>query len=139
MIKKILLWLHQLPQHILACIILSMNNKKDIRISTFDNGKIKVYFVEKGVFKCGISLGNYIILHKKYYDRGMLTVKTAKHEYGHSIQSRYFGWFYLIFIGLPSITNNIISRIYKKDEVWYYNRYPEKWADDLGEVHRWDS
>lgn len=28
---------------------------------------------------------------------------TIKHEYGHTIQSKYLGWLYLIIIGLPSI------------------------------------
>jgi hypothetical protein len=95
------------------------------------------------MFKSGASLGNFILLdelYKQYYPekspyRYMLE-NTAKHEHGHQIQSLYFGFLYLLIIGLPSVLNNIRSRIANKDSKWYYSRYPEKWADKLGGVER---
>lgn len=132
----ILSWIWQLPQHLVALVILLLN-KRNHYTRTIDG--ITVHFVEHGVFKCGVSLGKYIILHKMFdtVSEKSLTM-TAHHEYGHSKQSLMFGWLYLIVIGLPSACNNIYSRIYKKDAKWYYNRYPENWADKLGNVHRWD-
>jgi hypothetical protein len=49
------------------------------------------------------------------------------HEYGHSVQSVYFGCLYLIVIGLPSALNPF-------DGIRYYESYPEKWASDIGGV-----
>lgn len=135
---NILKFVWQLPQNIIALIIIGLNKlfHKNVYTKLFDN--IKVYFVEIGVFKCGISLGNYIILHKSYdTSRSQENLETtSKHEHGHQIQSLYFGWLYLFIIGIPSIINNIISRIFKKSARWYYNRYPENWADKLGNVSR---
>jgi hypothetical protein len=133
---SILSWIWQLPQHLVALVILSLN--KGVLYSKTIDG-IKVYFVKRGVFKCGVSLGNFIILDQAYdtiSEKNL--IMTAHHEYGHSKQSLMFGWLYLLVIGLPSVCNNIYSRIYKKDAKWYYNRYPENWADKLGNVHRWD-
>lgn len=65
-----------------------------------------------------------------------------RHEYGHTIQSRYLGPLYLLVIGLPSILGNIWDRInhktwmYSKSCQWYYNQPWEKWADLLGRVDR---
>ena len=65
-----------------------------------------------------------------------------KHEYGHTIQSRILGPFYLIIIGLPSLIGNIYDQIAHKNWslkdscIWYYNQPWEKWADKLGGVDR---
>jgi len=59
-----------------------------------------------------------------------------KHEFGHSIQSKYFGPVYLLVIGIPSALRVIYSKIYysfrKREWTKYYRGYPEKWADSLG-------
>lgn len=142
-ILSVLLWIWQLPQHIVALIILAMNKGDEKYTEVYDykepgDKKITVHYVTNGVFRCGVSLGNYILLHKMYDNRGDHTLMTARHEYGHSIQSKYLGIFYLIIVGLPSACNNIIDRIFNKGYNWYYMRYPEKWADDLGNVNRWN-
>ena len=139
--KKILLFIWQLPQHLLALILkfiwkpVSMEIYKDKKVY-----RIK----QKGI---GVSLGNYIFLHTNYSDQ------TVKHEYGHSIQSIYFGPLYLLFVGIPSaIFNNLWDRLFHKSwsnakrQIWYYGRWPEgcftdtKWkkltADYLGSVKR---
>ena len=62
------------------------------------------------------------------------------HEYGHCLQSKKRGWLYLLVIGIPSICNNLRGRKVYKDMTYeevqkdYYNRYPEKEADELGGV-----
>ena len=67
---------------------------------------------------------------------------TIKHESGHAQQSKRLGIFYLIIIGLPSISGNIFSRLFhkkwepKKRILWHYNLPWEKWADKLGGVRR---
>jgi hypothetical protein len=129
--KKILLYIWQLPQHLLALALIKLWGA----FATEEYQHCMVFRMKKkGV---GVSLGNYIILDENY------NKTTINHEYGHSIQSRYFGWVYLIVIGIPSaVFNNLWDRLFHKNwsstdrTKWYYNRYPEKWADNLGGVKR---
>lgn len=133
--KKILLWLWQLPQHLLALIIwgiLRLMNK--ILIFNHIDGK---WLITVDVPGWGISLGIYIFMDQHY------PKKEWVHEFGHSIQSEYTGPVYLPLVGIPSaVFNNLWDRLFHKNwtwekrHTWYYNRYPEKWADRLGGVKR---
>lgn len=125
--KKVLLWLWQLPQNILGWFI-----SRNAGIKVYDD--ITVHF--KFLFRSGVSLGNYIILDNIYLNFEDLINDTVKHEHGHQIQSMYLGPLYLIIIGLPSMLGNIYSRIFHKDSVWYYKQPWEAWADKLGGVVR---
>lgn len=144
--KQFLLWLWQLPQNLVGFLM----TRKPIHTLDFtcnDGEVIKVYFTNN-VFGCGVSLGNYVILDcSSYYFfvkyRDVYAVKTVNHEHGHQKQSRYLGWLYLIVVGICSaIFNNLFDRLFhkkwanKKRTDWYYSRFPEKWADKLGEVER---
>jgi len=130
MFKNLILYIWQLPQHMLALILIRFSKAEfDEKYQTS-----RVYRTKK-LF--GISLGQYIIMNTHH------DYQTIQHEYGHSIQSLYFGPLYLLIVGLPSITMNIISRIdyrfgNKKFYYNYYNRWPENWADKLGGVNRRD-
>lgn len=136
--KRLLSYIHQLPQNLVALCILAMNHNNAENCCVEG---VKVHFVEKGVFKCGVSLGNYILLHKNYKKRKDLKV-TVMHEHGHQIQSLYLGWMYLMIIGILSASGNMIDRIFHKKWdyesriKWYYNQPWEKWADKLGGVKR---
>ena len=55
------------------------------------------------------------------------------HEYGHSVQSRCWGWLYLPVVGLVSDVRCKLH-LYKDGE--YFEGWPEKQADDLGGVKR---
>ena len=76
----------------------------------------------------GISLGNFI------YGRLPLHKATVLHEYGHCIQSRLLGPFYLFVIGIPSI----LWALWWKPgrSVSYFSFFTERWADRLGGVKR---
>lgn len=135
-LMKGLLWIWQLPQHLIAMIIYIVN------IGKVSKHKIDgiTFYLAKNVFNCGVSLGNYIFMDLdtfRYYPSD-----TIKHEYGHSRQSMYLGWLYLIIIGLPSIIGNIVDRILTKinpkhkDNCRYYDQPWERWADKLGGVDR---
>lgn len=114
-------WLWQLPQHLLALILIKIVGAK----KTKTHGGASVYMTHH-VF--GISLGEYIIVWDESND------VVIRHEYGHTLQSRMLGPAYLIIVGLPSITMNLLSRagILRVDR--YYDRWPEDWADRLGGV-----
>jgi hypothetical protein len=127
----LLKYIWQLPQHLFALLILKLYKKKIY--STYDYKTSKVYVLRGPLF--GVSLGKYIIISTKHNEI------TVKHEYGHSLQSLYFGPLYLLIIGIPSATMNFISSISYmffngKFAANYYKRWPESWADKLGEVIR---
>ena len=120
------LW--QLPQILLAMLLIKLWHAEYQQ--TYKS--IKIYRTKK---KYGISLGTIIILSEYHSEQ------TLKHEYGHTKQSLIFGWLYLFVIGLPSISMNILSAIlynagYPKFLKNYYKRWPENWADKLGNVSR---
>ena len=122
---SILLYLWQLPQNLLGLLIRAFY-KVDNKVAYKD----KTIRVCKG-FPGGVSLGETIIVNK--YPNNTETWKTVKHEYGHSIQSKYLGWFYLFVIGIPS---GIWALVHKPSMGSYYTFYTEFWADDLGNVKR---
>ena len=84
----------------------------------------------------GVSLGRYIFVPFTTQDPTSHEVQEyIKHEYGHTVQSKYLGWLYLVGIGLPSIIwAGCFDRYRAKKSVSYYAFYTERWADRLGGV-----
>lgn len=127
--KKFLMYLWQLPQNILGLLVI-----------VFSKGKYEYSIEGKDIYSTdcnfGVSLGKYIITDNFGWG------DTAKHEYGHCLQSEKLGWLYLIVIGLPSALGNLYDRIahrswkYKDSIAWYYKQPWEAWADKLGGVKR---
>lgn len=120
--KNILMYIWQLPQHIVGLILL-LFIKGEVK-HKFDG--INYYFYDP--FPGGISLGNYIITGNNWSE-------TIKHEYGHTIQSRMLGPLYLFVIGIPSlIWASYFKNTTKYTSKQYYKFYSEKWANKLGKV-----
>ena len=123
--KRIMLYLWQLPQNLVGWFVFNMLEAKS---SPIDKG---VFLHHKSFFS-SVSLGKFIILNEYQYNG-----KTLRHEYGHQKQSQYLGWFYLPVIGLPSVIGNLIFRIeFIRKRFNYYHQPWEKWADKLGDVDR---
>lgn len=123
--STIINWTWELPQTLLGWILTLFYQVRN----TQDYQDVKVVYLEKA--RIGISLGRYIIFYH------WASENTHKHEYGHTRQSKYLGPLYLLVVGLPSITLNILSSIIGgKFASNYYNRFPEDWADKLGNVTR---
>lgn len=124
---KVLLWVWQLPQHILGLIVILVTRAtKYVDCYIIRNPDNTKWF--------GVSLGQYVIF-------GNYPDKVSKlHESGHSKQSAYLGPLYLLIIGLPSFIFNIADRLLhrnwqrQKRELWYYSLPWEAWADELGGV-----
>lgn len=132
--RNLLLYLWQLPQNLLGLLLfLFYKPEKEMLY----NG-VTYHFNRK--FPSGISLGKYVLLD--VYPYNAATWCDAKHEYGHSCQSRRWGWLYLIVIGLPSACGNLWDRWFHKKwsydarEKWYYDLPWEKDADKRGGVNR---
>ena len=79
----------------------------------------------------GVSLGEYIIIHKNCDDE-----ETRKHELGHRRQSRMLGPLYLLVVGIPSVFLCLMAKKSKTINAHYYEHFPENWANKLGGVNR---
>ena len=115
--KRTLLYIWQLPQNLVGLLFL-----------LFIKGEVKhtlqgITFFYSKRFPGGISLGSYIIL-------GYANEKSIKHEYGHSIQSRYIGWLYLLVVGLPSLLHAAFHDCRSLGKT-YYHYWTERWANRL--------
>ena len=128
MVRKILLYLWQLPQNLLGLIVIVFT-----RAILLENEQC--WYTSVSEF--GVSLGHYIIFGKGFNHNDL------QHERGHQTQSMYLGWLYLIVIGLPSFLGNIWDRLAHtkwqavRRHKWYYAQPWEAWADRLGGVDRW--
>ena len=134
--KDILLYIWQLPQNLLGLILIAFY--KPERVQVMDNGN-RIYFTSK--MKGGISLGKYSIVNGSHYRKSVdsvLSHNTVRHEaIGHSKQSLYLGWLYLIVIGLPSIVWAVLyGPVIEPSQNGYYKFYTESWADSLAGIKR---
>mgnify|MGYP003290142111 CR=1 FL=1 len=115
--KKVLLFLWQLPQNIIGILV--------VLFCVAGPDSNNVYICD---YNFGVSLGNFIIMNKNYSRTDL------KHERGHQKQSLYLGWLYLFTIGILSVCGNLYDRYIHRID--YYNQPWEKWADKLGGVVR---
>lgn len=124
-----ILW--QLPQNLIGLLIKVIC--KTPLYTTYKDAKVYTWKL-----KGGISLGQYIFLPYKDESIEKAYVQNSiKHEYGHCMQSQYLGWLYLLVVGLPSIIwCNLCEKYRRKNNISYYSRFPENWADKLGGVER---
>ena len=128
-IRNLILFIWQLPQHIVAIIYFGylVMMCKDLGVDS----RYKQATVIPCIMRGAVTLGNYVFvgLNSEYK-------KTVKHELGHTIQSKILGPLYLIVIGIPSITYCGLRRLFpslrKKN---YYDFYTEKWANNLSEKY----
>lgn len=111
----ILLFLWQLPQNLIALIIMPFIG----RLNKIKEEKYTFAFSGEHM-NGGISLGNFIFLS------GILSTydTSISHEFGHAVDSKIFGPFYLLIIGIPSLLNATF-----KFTKCYYNFYTERWAN----------
>ena len=128
-IRNLILFIWQLPQHLLAILYIGylVMMCKDLGVDS----RYKQAIVIPCVMRGAVTLGCYVFVGLNSQYR-----KTVKHELGHTIQSKILGPLYLIVIGIPSITYCGLRRIFpslrRKN---YYNFYTEKWANNLSEKY----
>ena len=133
--KTVLLYIWQLPQHLIALALWGILTLAGRVVSKERNtGKWLITINFPGV---GISLGMYVFMDEEYSDDDW------HHEFGHGFQSLWLGPLYLFVVGIPSMVfNNLWDRLFHRKWAddkrieWYYKRYPERWADKLGGVTR---
>ena len=129
----IMSWIWELPQNIVGCIVWLILRHTITRVEIIH----KRLFFQTHNF--GISFGSFIFWSNANDSLVPIAPENKAHEYGHAIQSLIFGPFYLILVGIPSISRVVYSSIYyalnKTKWANYYKGYPEKWADKLGMKH----
>jgi hypothetical protein len=133
---KIIIYIWQLPQHILAWILVLL-----LGASTSRNESLSVltHSYDKGPY--ALCLGDHIFIRRSRFRMQHITDRILAHEHGHAIQSHMLGPFYLLIVGIPSVAQNLLGELlrkfgYEEYRMNYYNRFPEKWADKLGGVDR---
>lgn len=128
-----ILW--ELPQSLLGFILFQVYSV-GCHCMEAPYGDVRILYSER--MRGGISLGRFIILPWKYrYNSSSYVRDAISHEYGHTRQSLYLGWLYLIVIGLPSLLWAWAHSTFKRlQEISYYDFYTEKNADKLGGVRR---
>ena len=120
----IIKYVWQFPQ-MLAAWIWYLIRKKSILYNSIGN----FYTVYVGANRGGVTLGDRIFISRCYHGEYLNMI--IAHESGHVKQSLYFGPFYLIVIGIPSI-------LWARSHKWiaprrsYYWFYTEAWANELG-------
>jgi hypothetical protein len=121
----------EMPQNLLGLLLLILLGGRVI-------GREFAYerlFIEVKGF--GVSLGSFIFWSGYRLATG--PVDNRRHEYGHSLQSKILGPFYIPLIGIPSVFRNLYGRLHfrikKAGWTGYHQGFPEKWANILGERH----
>ena len=131
--KKVLLYLWQLPQNVLGLLVILITGAHHTVLNWEWIASTYPYF--------GVCLGKYII-----FGGAGGGITSLKHEQGHQKQSQILGPLYLI-ICLLSVLGNIIVKIWwifsprdkqtaRKIVKLYYHLPWEYWADKLGDVKR---
>ena len=123
----VLLQVWQLPQNLLGFIVGCFLKGKR-RLPGLPGIPKVIHFVGARNMYGGVSLGNFVYLRPPVYE------KMVRHEYGHCLQSRLLGPFYLLVIGLPSLIWALWW--HPGRSVDYYSFYTERWAERLGGVER---
>lgn len=129
-IKRFIKAIWELPQNALGAIVVKLFKAK--YCGTFEDASVYCWKVQGGM-----SLGKYIFVPNIYaYLPEDSFKRLVMHEYGHTVQSKYLGWFYLLVIGLPSlIWANCFVWYWSQEGKSYYDFYTEKWANKLGGVN----
>jgi len=148
-VKNVILYIWQLPQNLLGLLLITIYKKKvypskkikqvvkklrekyNLTIFIADTESLNRHKILR--WFSGFSIGKYIYLPENAVDSEIF------HEAGHTIQSKILGPLYLIIVGISSaVFCNLWDRIFHREwtatkrREWYYSRFPEKWADDLG-------
>ena len=123
-------FLWELPQNLLGAVVWLVV-RRTVSETTIEHGR---FFFHVPNF--GVSLGSFVFWLNT--DDAVIKINPDNkvHEFGHAVQSLYFGPLYLLVIGLPSISRVLYGMLYYAltKEKWqgYYAGYPERWADELG-------
>ena len=127
--KIVIKTIWELPQNIVGFIVKQIFRATPY--TTYKDANVYSWNVNGGM-----SLGKYIFVPFKHVSPTAYRVQQfIKHEYGHTVQSKYLGWLYLIVIGIPSLVwAQCFEWYWTKPGHSYYDFYTESSANNLGGV-----
>ncbi len=134
LLKMSLLLAWELPQILLGMMVFAVlkSRQKIVNIEK----ETHRFFIETPT--TGVSLGWLIFWTPAGNRFQHLSNDCRMHEFGHARQSVMLGPFYLLIVGIPSISRVFYRKWFHKKYGYswqnYYNGFPENWADRLGGV-----
>lgn len=121
-------WTWGLPQNLVGLCFFLYYRAKGCRSFSYQGASVTIWTKTAG----SMSMGRYLFLEPSWTpkDHDLLA-----HEYGHTIQSLFFGPLYLLGVGLPSVLWAGLprfQRMRREKKLSYYSVYPEKGATKFG-------
>lgn len=127
----------EIPQNLLGLLLLSVHYaRRNIAVINFEHERVFIEIKSIGA----VSLGLFVFYTRR--DNTFVPVgdENRDHEFGHTFQSRALGPLYLPIVGLASEARLLYAVGFKllTGRRWpgYYDGFPEKAADELGDVDR---
>ena len=121
-------WIWGLPQNLVGLGFYLFYRIKGCPHFSYQGAVVTIWTNPSG----SMSMGRYLFLEPCWTpsDHRLLA-----HEYGHTVQSLFFGPLYLLAVGLPSVlwAGLPCFRNMRRKGRSYYSVYPEKGATRLGE------
>jgi len=115
-----------LPQNLLGVLYYALNEVTGSVLCTQEMNETTVVVTR---LPFGASLGRYI-----FVPAPMLSEKTVRHEYGHTMQGYKHGPFYLLLEGMTSFVRAAAATVFPALADGYYDQWPENEANELGGV-----
>jgi hypothetical protein len=115
-----------LPQNVLGILYYALNEMTGSILCTQEMNEMTIVVTR---LPFGASLGRYIFVSVP-----LLSEKTVRHEYGHTMQGYKHGPFYLLLEGMTSFVRATAATIFPSLAKTYYERWPESEANELGGV-----
>jgi hypothetical protein len=131
------LFVWELPQNLLGAARLGLAlAQRRVRRVRFENERLMIEL--RG--GAAVSLGLFVLWTSEDNPYVPVGPENARHELGHSLQSRWLGPLYLPVVGVPSTMRVLYAVAYRTlyGKRWggYYDGFPESWADALGGVDK---
>lgn len=117
----VLMYIWQLPQHIIGTAILFFSK------AHYDR-EAQVYIASH--LPGSFSFGCVRLIPSRAY-----TYYICSTLFGYSVMSVYTGPLYLVLVYIPLLFITLYRRLAKKSFSWYISKYPEHWANQLGEKY----
>jgi len=128
-------WVWQWPQFIVARIIpLFLRGKSYEYFSLILPSGKKEYFLItyfQTNSTTAFAIGDRIFMPNNRKPPTISNGRLRRHEVGHVLQSRMFGWFYFLIVGIPSTIRWFRRKIFNRTWAWYFQGWPENHADKL--------
>ncbi|MBQ1409782.1 MAG: hypothetical protein IIY94_00685 [Oscillospiraceae bacterium] len=122
-------WTWGLPQNLVGLCFFLFYHAKGCPSFPYQGARVTIWTNKSG----SMSMGRYLFMEPNWTPQDH---RLLAHEYGHTIQSLFFGPLYLLAVGLPSILWAGLPpfrRLRRTRKRSYYSVYPEKGATRLGE------